>query len=61
MPILVLLVIIAVVFLILSIIAGIFGFRGAARAGCLVSRVLFFILTAGFIITLIIMLIRFIF
>ncbi|MBM3713091.1 MAG: DUF1328 domain-containing protein [Actinobacteria bacterium] len=51
----------AVVLLILSAIAGIFGFRGAARAGCLFSRILFFILVAGFIITLAVMLVRFIF
>jgi len=56
-----LLIIIAVGFLVLSVFAGIFGFRGAARAGCLVSRIIFFILIAGFIITMIIMFVRFIF
>ena len=56
-----LLIIIAVGFLVLSIFAGIFGFRGVARAGCLVSRIIFFILIAGFIITMIIMFVRFIF
>jgi len=55
------LIIIAAAFLILSILAGIFGFKGFARAGCLVSRIIFFILIAGFIITSIIMFIRFIF
>ncbi len=55
------LIIIAAAFLILSIFAGIFGFKGFARAGCLVSRIIFFILIAGFIITSIIMFIRFIF
>jgi uncharacterized membrane protein YtjA (UPF0391 family) len=38
---------------VLSIIAGIFGFRGVARAGCLVSRIIFFLLIAGFIITVV--------
>jgi len=61
MSILAILITLAVVFLVLSIIAGIFGFRGVARAGCLVSRIFFFILVVGFIITLVIMFIRFIF
>lgn len=52
---------IAIVLLVLSIIAGIFGFRGVARVGCLVSRILFFILVAGFIITFVIYLVRLIF
>lgn len=56
-----LLITLAIVFLVLSIIAGIFGFKGLARAGCLVSRIIFFILVAGFIITMAIMLVRFIF
>jgi uncharacterized membrane protein YtjA (UPF0391 family) len=56
-----LLITLAIVFLVLSIIAGIFGFRGVARAGCLVSRIIFFILIAGFIVTMIMMLVRFIF
>jgi uncharacterized membrane protein YtjA (UPF0391 family) len=43
----------AVIFLVLSIVAGIFGFRGVARAGCLVSRILFFLLIAGFIISVV--------
>ncbi|MBM3705680.1 MAG: DUF1328 domain-containing protein [Actinobacteria bacterium] len=47
--------IIAVVLLVLSVIAGIFGFRGVARAGCLVSRIIFFILIAGFIVTVVLM------
>jgi len=50
---------IAVGLLVLSIVAGIFGFRGVARAGCLVSRIIFFILVAGFIITTILMFLRF--
>ena len=57
----ILLITIAVIFLVLSIVAGIFGFRGVARAGCLVSRIIFFILIAGFIVTVIIFLVRFIF
>lgn len=48
-------IIIAVVLLVLSVIAGIFGFRGVARAGCLVSRIIFFILIAGFIVTVVLM------
>ncbi|MBM3709443.1 MAG: DUF1328 domain-containing protein [Actinobacteria bacterium] len=55
------LIVVAVAFLILSIIAGIFGFRGVARTGCLFSRIFFFILVAGFIITLAVMFIRFLF
>jgi uncharacterized membrane protein YtjA (UPF0391 family) len=51
----------AVIFLVLSIVAGIFGFRGVARAGCLVSRIIFFLLIAGFIITVVTALIKFIF
>lgn len=51
----------AIIFLVLSIIAGIFGFRGVARAGCLVSRIIFFLLIAGFIITVVTTLIKFIF
>jgi uncharacterized membrane protein YtjA (UPF0391 family) len=51
----------AVIFLVLSIVAGIFGFRGVARAGCLVSRIIFFLLIAGFIITVVTTLVRFIF
>jgi uncharacterized membrane protein YtjA (UPF0391 family) len=51
----------AVVFLVLSIVAGIFGFRGVARAGCLVSRIIFFLLIAGVIITVITTLVKFIF
>ena len=51
----------AVIFLVLSIVAGIFGFRGVARAGCLVSRIIFFLLIAGFIITVVTTLIKFIF
>ena len=50
---------IAIGLLVLSIVAGIFGFRGVARAGCLVSRIIFFILVAGFIITTILMFLRF--
>jgi uncharacterized membrane protein YtjA (UPF0391 family) len=52
---------IAAILMVLSIIAGIFGFRGIARAGCLISRIIFFILVAGFVITLIFMFLRFIF
>jgi uncharacterized membrane protein YtjA (UPF0391 family) len=55
------LVTLAAIFLVLSIIAGIFGFRGVARAGCLVSRIIFFLLIAGFIITVVTALVRFIF
>jgi len=51
----------AVIFLVLSIVAGIFGFRGVARAGCLVSRIIFFLLIAGLIITVVTTLIKFIF
>jgi uncharacterized membrane protein YtjA (UPF0391 family) len=51
----------AVMFLVLSIIAGIFGFRGVARAGCLVSKIIFFLLVAGFIITVVTTLVKFIF
>ncbi len=51
----------AVIFLVLSIVAGIFGFRGVARAGCLVSRIIFFLLIAGFIITVVTTLVKFIF
>jgi uncharacterized membrane protein YtjA (UPF0391 family) len=51
----------AVIFLVFSIVAGIFGFRGVARAGCLVSRIIFFLLIAGFIITVATALIKFIF
>jgi uncharacterized membrane protein YtjA (UPF0391 family) len=51
----------AVVFLVLSIVAGIFGFRGVAKAGCLVSRIIFFLLIAGFIITVVTTLVKFIF
>jgi uncharacterized membrane protein YtjA (UPF0391 family) len=51
----------AVIFLVFSIVAGIFGFRGFARAGCLVSRIIFFLLVAGFIITVVTALIKFIF
>ena len=47
----------AIVFFVLSIIAGIFGFRGVARAGCLVSRIIFFILVIGFIIAIILWLV----
>jgi len=61
MSILLILIVVAVAFLILSIIAGIFGFRGVARTGCLFSRIFFFILVAGFIITLAVMFIRFLF
>jgi uncharacterized membrane protein YtjA (UPF0391 family) len=43
----------AIIFLVLSIVAGIFGFRGVARAGCLVSRIIFFLLVAGFIISVV--------
>jgi uncharacterized membrane protein YtjA (UPF0391 family) len=50
----------AVAFLVLSIVAGIFGFRGVARAGCLVSRIIFFLLIAGFIITVVTTLVKFI-
>lgn len=46
---------ISIVLLLLSVIAGIFGFRGVAKAGCLVSRIIFFILVAGFFITVVIM------
>jgi len=56
-----LLVTIAVILLVLSIVAGIFGFRGVARAGCLFSRIIFFILIAGFIITVVLMFVRYIF
>jgi len=52
---------IAVVLMVFSIIAGIFGFRPIARAGCLVSRIIFFVLVAGFFITVILMFLRFIF
>ncbi len=52
---------IAAILMVLSIIAGIFGFRGIAKAGCLVSRIIFFILVAGFAITVILMFFRFIF
>jgi uncharacterized membrane protein YtjA (UPF0391 family) len=52
---------IAIIFMVLSIVAGIFGFRGVARAGCLVSRIIFFILVAGFVVTVLLMLFRFIF
>ena len=52
---------IAVILLVLSIVAGIFGFRGVARAGCLFSRIIFFILIAGFIITVVLMFVRYIF
>ena len=55
------LIIIAIAFLVLSVIAGIFGFKGIARAGCLVSRIIFFILVAGFFVTIIIMIVKFIF
>jgi uncharacterized membrane protein YtjA (UPF0391 family) len=55
------LIILAVVFLVFSIVAGILGFRGVARAGCLVSRIIFFLLIAGFIITVVTALIKFIF
>jgi len=48
----------AIILLVLAIIAGIFGFRGIARAGCLVSRIIFFILIAGFIISIVFFLIR---
>jgi uncharacterized membrane protein YtjA (UPF0391 family) len=51
----------AAIFLVLSIVAGIFGFRGVARAGCLVSRIIFFLLVAGFIITIVTTLVKFIF
>lgn len=47
-----------IIFLVLAIIAAIFGFRGIARAGCLISRIIFFILVAGFIISFILFLFR---
>ncbi len=53
--------VLAIVFLVLAILAGIFGFRGIARVGCLVSRIFFFILIVGFIITLVMYLVRVVF
>jgi len=47
------LLILAIIFFVLAILAGIFGLRGFASASCLVSRILFFLLVAGFIITII--------
>ena len=51
----------AIIFLVLAILAGIFGFRGIARVGCLVSRIFFFILAVGFIIFLVLYLVRIVF
>ncbi len=51
----------AIIFLVLAILAGIFGFRGIARASCLVSRIFFFILVIGFIVTIVLYLVRFVF
>lgn len=42
---LILLITIAIVFLVLSLIAGMFGFKGVARTGYLVSRIIFFYYT----------------
>ena len=47
------LLILAIVFFILAVIAGIFGFGGVARASCLVSRILFFILVLSFLISIV--------
>lgn len=47
------LLILAIIFFVLAVIAGIFGLRRVASASCLVSRILFFLLVAGFIITII--------
>ena len=51
----------AIIFLVLAILAGIFGFRGAARASCLVSRIFFFILVVGFIVSIVLYLFRVVF
>ncbi|HHT78942.1 MAG TPA: DUF1328 domain-containing protein [Actinobacteria bacterium] len=47
------LLILAIIFFILAVVAGILGLRGVASASCLVSRILFFLLAAGFIITIV--------
>jgi uncharacterized membrane protein YtjA (UPF0391 family) len=43
----------AVIFLVIAIIAGIFGFGGISDAAAGISKVLFFIFLAGLIIVLI--------
>lgn len=48
----------AIILFFLAVVAGILGFRGIARAGCLVTRVLFFLLLVGFIIVFVLFLTR---
>ncbi|MDD3520089.1 MAG: DUF1328 domain-containing protein [Actinomycetota bacterium] len=47
------LLILAIIFFILAVLAGIFGLRRVASASCLVSRILFFLLVAGFVISIV--------
>lgn len=44
----------AVIFFVIAVISGFFGFTGVASAATLVAKILFFIFLAGFIITLLI-------
>jgi uncharacterized membrane protein YtjA (UPF0391 family) len=48
----------AVTFLIVAIIAGVFGFGGIASASVGIAQILFFIFLLGFLVTLVVHLLR---